>query len=253
MPELAERTASPLARFAEFYEEVARLKLAIRDGRLALYLAAGRTAAPENANDLAAMTSQRLKQRLQEQGRIMRRIGTAAEINAYRVAQYVMAALADEVFILDTQWSGRDAWELYLLERGLFGTDSAGRRFFDYLEQLLKSRSRTPLTEDLAAVFLIALQLGFKGQYRGGHGAPVLESYREKLIQFIGAGHASLLERPGFPQAYQYRISETRDARLAPLSRWYRIGAVGAAVYVAVSTLVWVAVVNRFEEVFGVH
>jgi hypothetical protein len=41
------------------------------------------------------------------------------------------------------------------------------------------------------------------------------------------------------------------DERLAPLSRWYRLGAIGIAIYLLVSTVVWVVLTNRFMAVFG--
>lgn len=251
MADAPDKPSSLLARFAEFYEEIARLKLAIREGRLPLYLAGGKEPVALNGNDLAAMVGQRLKQRLQQQARIVRETGTEAEIEAYRIAQYAMAALADEIFILEVDWPGRAFWQHYVIERALFQSDNAGRDFFLQTDRLLASRVQNALQEDLAAVFLIALQLGFKGQYRGAHGALVLKSYREKLIRFIGAGHGMLRAQPGFPQAYQYRVSEARGERLAPLARWYRWGALIALTYVVLSTIVWMLLISRFNEVLG--
>ncbi|MBI3897232.1 MAG: DotU family type IV/VI secretion system protein [Gammaproteobacteria bacterium] len=242
---------SLLVCFAEVYEEIARIKLAIRDGRLPLYLGDGKEPVAANGNDLAAAVSQRLKSRLQQQARMLKTCGTEAEIEVYGGAQYAMVALADELFILEVDWPGRDAWQQVLLEQGLFGSSNAGRRFFAQLDELLKSRVQNPLNDDLAAVFLIALQLGFKGEYRGQRNAPVLKSYREKLIQFLGAGHATLMERPAFLQAYQYRISEPRGERLAPVSRWYRLAALGLLIYLMVSSVVWMALIQHFNDVLN--
>src|SRR5579859_742019 len=105
MPSTSQRSGALLARFAEFYEEVARLKLAIREGQLPMYLAMGGTPKDPVAlsgGELAALVSQRLQTRLQEQARDVALAGTQAEIDNYRIAQYAMAALADEVFIIET-------------------------------------------------------------------------------------------------------------------------------------------------------
>ncbi|HKQ30728.1 MAG TPA: DotU family type IV/VI secretion system protein [Burkholderiales bacterium] len=239
-----------LENFAEFYEEVARIKLAIREGRLQPHLM-GAVEMTLSGNDLATAANQRLKQRLQQQEKLVRSVGTEAEIETYRAAQYVMAALADEIFILEIDWVGQEAWPYMLLESSLFQLNNAGQEFFARLDRLLGMRVVTPLAEDLAAVFLMALQLGFKGEHRSEQGAAILQNYRAKLIQFIGAGYDRWREQPGCLQAYQYRMSEMRGERLAPLSRWYRWAAIGLLVYIAMSTVVWFAMTNRFDRVFN--
>src|SRR5260221_3893579 len=134
MASASQRSGALLARFAEFYEEVARLKLAIREGQVPMYLAMGGvakdTAAP-SAGELAALVSQRLGTRLQEQGKNVALVGTQAEIDSYSIAQYAMAALADELFIIETDWPGREAWQQYLLEQQLMGSSCAGGAFFE--------------------------------------------------------------------------------------------------------------------------
>lgn len=236
------------ALFAEFYDEVARIKLAIAEGRLPLYLGDGKASVSVSGTDMAAMVSQRLKHRLQQQSRYVKDNATEAEIEAYAIAQYAMAGLVDEIFILEVDWSGADAWSDYLLEQGLFATSTAGRNFFTQLDDLLRTRARGPLQDDLAAVFLFALRLGFKGQYRGQHAEAMLQTYRAKLVQFLGAGYASGVQPRGFAQAYQYTMSEARDERLAPLSRWYRFAALGLAIYLVISSVVWFTAINRFSE-----
>lgn len=246
-----ERQSSLLAYFSDFYEEVARLKLAIHDGRLPLYLNDGKDSGTSlSANDLAAAVSQRLKSRLQQQMRAVRQNGTEAELDSYRVGQYAMVALADELFIFDVDWPGRDAWSQYLLEQGLFESSSAGRDVFHHLDELLKTRARTAMHDDLAAVFLMTLRLGFKGQHRGNQGAQTIKGYRDKLIQFLGAAHVTTRGRPAFAQAYQYHATEVQAQRLAPLSRWYRVAAGALLVYLVLSTAVWVHAMRRFGDVF---
>jgi type VI secretion system protein ImpK len=251
MASVSERGGALLARFAEFYEEVARLKLAIHEGQVPMYLAGGsaaNSAASVSAGDLAALVSQRLKMRLQDQAKHVALIGTQAEIDSYRIAQYAMAALADELLIIETDWSGRDAWQQYLLEQSVVGSSCAGCGFFEYLDELLNSRTVGPLEEELAAVFLMSLRLGFQGEYRGTHGESHLKHYNTRLIRFMGNGGGA--HRASFQQAYEHRIAGASDERMAPLSRWYRFGAIALAVYLLISTVVWITLTDRLTNVF---
>lgn len=241
-----------LDHFAAFYEEVADIRLAIRAGELSAHLTRKGHPPPTDAMELAAMVSSRLKNRLQAQAREVRDNCTETEQRAHRIAVYVMAALADEVFLLDeqTRWEGREAWLHYLIERALFRTGSSGRDFFKHLDRLLQSRVNDDLHADLASVFLIALQLGFQGQHRGAHGAAALKSYRDRLLRYIHAWRQPAPGEPAFRQAYEHQLAETEEKRLAPLARWYRGGAIALGVYAAISSFVWIAIVLPFTNHF---
>lgn len=250
MSERTQRRQALLERFAEFYQEIVRIKAAIRERRLALYLSNGRAAQTVNGNDLAAMVHHRLLGLLQEQRRQVTEQGTKAEESAYHITQYLMAAHADELFIIELDWPGRNAWSQFLLERSLFKTATAGRDFFTRLDLLLKTRGRDPLQDELAAVFLMVLQLGFQGQYRGSRGQSVLRAYRAKLSQFVGSGSHYAEGVPAFNQAYQYRMSEVRGQRLAPLRPWYNVGIVMLLLYILVSSGVWLLSIQRLNTLF---
>ena len=260
-----------LAQFADFYEEVARIKLAIHEGTLGAYLAGDRepaaaasvaegdgeagddgerTRAPlSNGVDLAAAVSQRLATRLREQGRRVREGATDEEARLYRFAQYAMAAHADELFVLELQWPGREHWHDALLERALFRTATSGRDFFVYCDRILAARGHNPLLEDLAAVFLTAIQLGFKGQYRG---RPQLAEYRRRLLRFIGRERGIDGNARAFPQAYRHLVSETEEPRLRPLSRWYQWAAAGGVIYLLFSSALWWFSTERFISHFKI-
>ncbi|QDQ28510.1 DotU family type IV/VI secretion system protein [Chitinimonas arctica] len=228
-----------IARFAEFYEEVALCKQAIADGRLAL-LFGGALPAQANAHDLATLVSGRLAQKLQAQSREVQATGTEAEQRAYRVAQFTMAALADEIFILEVNWPAGEHWLSHLLEQALFRRHQAGRMFFELLADLLRGRGRGQLQLELAAVFLLALQLGFKGEYRGRLGQSALAEYRQRLLRFIAARRPSEeLAAPAFPQAAAYTLSDADDRRLAPLTPWYKAVGLGLLAYLLISSAVW--------------
>jgi type VI secretion system protein ImpK len=239
--------------FAAFYEDVAEIKLAIHEGRLPAYLTRQGHPPPTDAMELAAMVSSRLKNRLQAQAREVRDSCTETQQKAHRLATYVMAALADEIFLLDehTRWEGRDSWLYYLLERALFRSGSAGRDFFTHLDLLLQSRLNDDLRADLASVFLIALQLGFQGQHRGDHGAASLASYRQRLLHYIRACRQPLPDQAAFQQAYDHLLAETTEHRLAPLASWYRAGGIALAAYLVLSSIVWFAIVLPFTSHFS--
>ena len=77
----------------------------------------------------------------------------------YEDALFIMAAMADEVF-LTTQWAGQEAWSRFLLETKFFGSNAGGEIFFSKLDALLKNRD--PVYTELAMMYLLALSLGFR-------------------------------------------------------------------------------------------
>lgn len=240
-----------LGCFAEFYEEIASIRLALAEGRLPAYLARGDEAPPTLGADLAMRVSARLTDLLQQQARAVRRDATTTEIKAHEMAQYVMAALADEIFILELDWAGHEAWLDVLIEHKLFQSNKAGRQFFEFAAQILRPQQRSALHIELASVFLLALQLGFKGLYRGHEGEATLRSYRQQLYRLVNAGGHGHRGEPAFFQAYQHRLSGDKDQRLAPLTPWYALGRIALAVYLALSTVVWLALLHPFQSTFG--
>ncbi|MGB1109894.1 MAG: DotU family type IV/VI secretion system protein [Gammaproteobacteria bacterium] len=225
------------ACFTEFYQELARIKLAIRDGRLPALL---KSSAGNNA-DLAAATASRLVALLARQDKRMADEANQMERKSYTLARYFMAALADEVLGLNLKWAGREHWDDVLIERKLFGRSVAGRDFYQLCDRVLGSRGRNNLMEDLAGIALLCLQLGFQGQYRGDSGKAQRERYRKRLLDYIGINHDDPSDaRTLFDAAYQGLVATPGDNRLAPATRWYRIGGAMLAVYLLLSTLVWV-------------
>lgn len=247
-----ERDSMLLDYFAAFYEEVAEIKLAIGEGRLSAYLTRQGHPPPTDAMEMAAMVASRLKNRIQTQVLEVRDTCTETRQKAHRLACFVMAALADEIFLVDerTCWEGRESWLYYLLERALFKSGAAGRDFFTHLDRLLSSRLNDELRADVASVFLIALQLGFQGQHRGNLGAANLANCRERLLHYIRACREPESDRPAFRQAYDYALSEPTQHRLAPMANWYRAGGIALAAYLAVSSVMWLAIVLPFMSHF---
>lgn len=188
---------SLIGYFAAYYAELAREKLAADE----------RQAVPANAADCAALASgasNRLLAFLDRQQHAVQATGTAAEIASYQQLRKVMAALADEAFLLDLRWAGRQAWLAVLLEARLVDTRNGGSHFFEYANQLLRADDRGTSARAAAAVLLLALGLGFQGCYRGAEGRRSLAGYRSKLYRLASDGDTAAPPSPVFAQAYRY-------------------------------------------------
>jgi type VI secretion system protein ImpK len=248
MPDRDSRSFFLLSCFAEFYEVVADIKAAIREGRLSLMLRVGDQPPPTESADIAAMVSGQLAGVLHRQlGRVAREFPPGT-VRAHRVAVYAMAALADEIFVLELDWIGREAWLDALLEYKLFKSRKAGRQVFSLAQQLLDLSVCNALHLDLASVLLMVLQLGFKGQHRGERGAVILRELRTRLFAMLRNTEARERIRLAFPQAYQNLVTSSAPMRLAPLTPWYIGGGVAAALYLIVSTLVWLSLTQPFLD-----
>lgn len=235
--------------FREFYADVVRLKRAVLAdpwGIGARKEAAGEAEALEGT--AVRSVSQRLLELLERQARAAGRRGGEPGAAFYREAQYVMAALADEVF-LNMDWAGKAAWESNLLETRLFGSHMAGELFFGRLDALLTDRDA--VYRDVAAVYLMALCLGFQGKYRGTSRLDELDGYRKRLFAFVFKRQPSLLkgERRLFPQAYDHTARETSAPRLPHTGRWMVALAAVSLVYLLVSHGLWRDVTLPLREI----
>lgn len=235
--------------FAGFYQELARIKFHAREGRLGVYLDRGAEKDCSPA-ELATMVRVRLHNILSKQKRIIDRKCTTRERKVYRIASYVMAALADDIFIFELDWPGSRAWPARLLETELFGTSMAGRNIFIHLDRVLSGYIYGPLQTDLCAVFLMALQLGFQGRYRGASGQSMLAHYRHRLLENLSS--RSLNPRqPICAQAYAHCLQSSRDPRLAPMNRWYVMGVWAGVAFLFLSSLIWLIGTAQLQTVLG--
>jgi type VI secretion system protein ImpK len=240
-----------LGRFSAFYEDVARIKLAVRRGELARLLEPAAPHAQIEPHELAERVANRLLALLDRQGHEVAATATEAELAAYRQARYVMVALADEIFILDLPWAAAEHWPEHLLEYTVARSRIAGRRVFDMAAAVLDCRAPTPLDVELAAVLLLALQLGFQGKYRGTEGRRKLAEYRAKLYRIARAGELGAQHAHAFAQAYDYTVVSDRDNTRIALAPWIRVAAYGAVAYLLVSSLVWLALTWSLLDAMG--
>lgn len=250
-----------LEGFVRAWEEVAALRQAHAEGRLASWLggAEGAPGAGENGGEaggpelsgkeMARRFAARLALLLEAQARNARDYGSDEQRRQHQVALYATVALIDEVLLMEFDWPGRTAWLDLLLEYRFFRTRVAGQRFFELVEQLLLKEPGGVAQSDLAAIFLLALKLGFKGAHRGEQGEKKLHALRPRLLK--RAHHSQAVDDARlFPQAYQFQVRE-QDARLAPLRPWLRAGAYALSAYLLLSSAIWFSIVQPFLNHYG--
>ncbi|AUX27899.1 hypothetical protein SOCEGT47_084990 [Sorangium cellulosum] len=159
---------------------------------------------------------QRLVDFLDTQAVALGRKLTKHELRVYDEAQYVMAAMADEV-LLQAEWDGRHAWAERPLEAHVFHTYTSGETLFRKLDDVLDGRDPAPSA--LLLVYLAALALGFQGKFRalGQHDAP--EEYRQRLalhLQRVDPALSRALTQL-CPQAHAHTAGGSPRSRLPSL------------------------------------
>ena len=226
-----------LEQFRAFYAEIVDLKGRARTGEWAF---AGEDSRTAEGTPIAGATaiSQRLLSHLENGAIEAARRGGAYGTALYREAQYVMAAVADEIFLHDLEWDGKSAWKDNLLETRLFRTYVAGERFFTKLEEVLESRD--PVFAELGAVYLMALTLGFRGRYRDTDDGGRLEAYRRQLFYFVTRRQpGSEASTHMFAEAYGHRLDEGQARKLPHIRRWIALLVLFFAGYLLVSHALW--------------
>ncbi len=192
---------------------------------------------------------ERLFALLERQGLEARRQGGDYGARYYEEAQYIMAVLADDVFIA-LDWPGADGWCISPLEYRLFGSKLAGVEFFRRLDRLLERRDSA--RTELAAVFLLALALGFRGKYRGRDDAGALQRYRERLYNFIynrapRPGEARLL----CPEAYSVTVAEGEVRNLPAVRRWGQTFVLVVLLLLGLSHVLWLRATTGLVELLN--
>ena len=132
------------------------------------------------------------------------------ELSEFDAAQYVMVAMADEVF-LHLAWAGRDPWAARPLEEeSRFGTHVAGERFYQKLDAILAGNPS--VSSELLAVYLAALSLGFRGRYRYDPRSTEPERYRREIIKHLRRVEPRMLAQAAevCPEALEH----TRDRQV---------------------------------------
>lgn len=185
----------------------------------------------------------RLQQFLEADARAFARKATDFMLAQYREAQYAMVALADDVFLHEIDWPGREIWRDSLLEQRIFQSRLAGDRIFERIERLLASGDRRLL--QLAAVYLCLLSLGFRGRHRGPGGEAAVRGYAQRLFEMLAGREPELLgdfvttTRPLVPAAYAHTVTGDVSRRRRVHPRWPVIIAAVVAGWLLVGQGIW--------------
>lgn len=165
----------------------------------------------------------------------------------YFEAQYVMAALADDIFI-HLEWEGKRAWMANTLESTLFHSHVAGEMVFDKLDRLL--RDPDPAEKSLAAVYLSALSLGFRGKYHGLNDHGKLRRYRRDLFNFVFRKPPDLegKTKVAFPDSYIKNLREEDRKKLVNPRVWLAVLGLVLLTYLAGSHGIWLGLTSRLER-----
>ncbi len=223
----ARATFPVLSRFFEFWEEVEELRRQVhlhrKTDETSPTVARGREQLAE------ALRTQRLSAG-QSQG--------STPLLPLEEAQYVMAATADELFI-GLDWEGADAWTARPLEAELFGTRRAGEEIFARIDRLLDGLG--PVTIEMAAVYLTALELGFKGEFADADDRQTLDGYESRLRELVG--RRPPVTAPLVPECYGYTTVAGSGLRLPASRMWWS----AAVATVAIFLLALVITMTRFR------
>lgn len=221
----------------QFYQQIATVKRWIAHDQLALEAKAIlKLQDMPNDEEIAAAISLLLSQWLGQKRLYWRDRLTDRQLLLLDKACFAMSALADELFILELDWVGRDHWQDVLLERHFYQSCSAGGTFYREVDALLAEGKYELLEVQLAAVYLMALRLGFAGQYRDMDS--VLNDYRSKLFKIVSQNQPVTVEVV-HSQAYEHCLVSQHEQRLAPISNWYRGVVYGVCAYLSVGIIAW--------------
>jgi type VI secretion system protein ImpK len=170
----------------------------------------------------------------------------AAEV--HREARFVMAVVADEFFV-HPRWEGTDYWLSHLLETRYFHTHSAGDVFFSKLSALIARNE--PAADELLALYLTAMGLGFRGKYFGDpRGDAELKRLRARLYELISVRSPQLLSEGDrlFPETYHCTMDEGVARRLPDPARWVLIAVSAVLLWLVVAYFVWHALSDDLRK-----
>jgi type VI secretion system protein ImpK len=240
-----------LTQFRDFYGELIKIKRLVKSG--AFSSAAGSPDKPVD-DRVAEAVRERITAIMERQAMFAGRRGSDYT-GLYRQAEYVMAALADEILLHRIEWQGKRAWNSHLIEYRLFRTRVAGEEFFNRLDRLLQTPD--PMYKDLATIYLMAIMLGFRGRYWGNNDNGKIDFYRRQLFTLIFDAQSQLKQETKrlFPEAYRHTIDQGSSFKLPQIRIWYVVLGALIIAYVVISRSIWTngtldieGVSSRIEE-----
>eukprot|EP01035_Chromulina_nebulosa_P020326 gene20326-26385_t len=235
-----EIVAPLLQCFEVFYYEILRLKeraLAYTEGDLQNAEAAS---TKQVTVEQIEIIQTRLKIVFEEQSGLYTKKTGGGNPGLFQDAQYIMVALADEVF-LNLTWAGAKEWRYSLLEGQIFQTQIAGELFFKKIDSLFDMHDVSRY--EIGQLYLMALSLGFRGKYRDHDPQNRVKWYQEQLYQMCCEDNNHLFNtNPNsllFDECYEHILKESPGRGLPDLRTWAIYGFCVFLVYMFVSYVVW--------------
>jgi type VI secretion system protein ImpK len=214
---------------SEFYQKIATIKVWIREEQLASeVMKVLKLDSLPSDSEIAAAVGLVLNQWIAKKQLEYRDKLTDRELMLLDKACFAMVSLADELLIMELDWPGRAHWHEVLLEQQIFQSCSAGEVFYHHIDELLADGNYDLLERQLAALYLLALRLGFCGRHREDE--EKLLYYRKKLLNIVNRGQKDSEDNIS-AEAYQQCLVSEQEQRLAPLANWYRAMIYGAVGY----------------------
>ena len=152
-------------------------------------------------------------------------------------ARYLMACFADDQLGRgDSQAAA--AWREATLESRIYQSEEGGTEIFRRVDKLLEIGD--PGRRDLAAVYLLAIALGFRSRYAETDGGRRLDDYRRRLLALAAP------QRQGddaarwiTPSAYSHTLGRVRGALLPGLGTWAWVAGGAVLLLLLVSFLIF--------------
>ncbi len=144
-----------------------------------------------------------------------------ALIGPFSKVKYALASLTDEV-LLSSSWGDARLWETELLEQKYFGTNIAGNKFFELIENV------DDFTPEVAEIYYLCLVLGFSGYFLNDENR--LAHVKASLLEKMGSSEAEA-EDIISPEAYT--TSAGGATQLPRLWKWRYTIYIGLAVIIA--------------------
>lgn len=232
---------SPLLHcFQTFYYEILRLKeRALRFAENDIHDVDSEAYAQATFNRIDEIQA-RIKSLLEVQSGVYATKTGGISPGLFQDAQYIMVVLADEIF-LNLAWAGAKEWRKSLLEGQLFQTQIAGELFFKKIDALFETHDTSRY--EIGQLYLMALSLGFRGQYRHNDATNRIRWYQEQLYNMCCQDATHLFDtnttKALFEEAYEYTFNESPGRGLPDLRTWGIYGLCVFLIYIFVSYVVW--------------
>lgn len=251
MPDIEKKERFLLNQFHQFFVHLNEAKTSAKTGTWAFTTKKEGSNPDTPAKDTPVTSSllfQELVTVLEKQQVSVSRTGGEMGIKLYNDALFVMAAMADEVF-LTMNWAGQEAWSKFLLENKFFGSSAGGDIFFLKLDALLKNRDQ--VYSELAILFLLALSLGFRGKYHGVNDAGAIDTYKDQLYTFIFQKPPELNspDKKLFADAYLHTLQLEAKTVIPGLKKWYGLLALLALTLLGISHIVWLQMTGEIGTI----